>query len=134
MYFAALKSKSRLLQRFVIFYKTRQTLPHPKNDYEGHCVNQQNQDDLKKYQFISKLKNLPFIEKIILFGSRARGTQQSRSDIDLAIVCPLATKDQWREVLEIIDEADTLLLIDCVRFDSTDDEFKKRILKDGVIL
>ena len=97
-------------------------------------MHQNNFNDLRKYQFISKLKNLPFVEKVLLFGSRARGTQQSRSDIDLAIVCPTATKDQWREVLEIIDDADTLLRIDCVRFDTIDDELKQRIIKDGVVL
>lgn len=90
--------------------------------------------DLQQYKFIKKLKNLPFVQKIILFGSRARGTNQSRSDIDIAIVCPTATIEQWHEVLGIIDEADTLLLIDCVRLDQADHEFKKNILQDGVEL
>ena len=90
--------------------------------------------NLDNYEFISKLKSLPFVEKVLLFGSRARGTNQSRSDIDLAIVCPKATDDQWREVLDIIDEADTLLLIDCVNFDKIDQELKARILKDVVAL
>ncbi|MCX5923523.1 MAG: nucleotidyltransferase domain-containing protein [Candidatus Dependentiae bacterium] len=90
--------------------------------------------NLDNYEFISKLKSLPFVEKVLLFGSRARGTNQSRSNIDLAIVCPKATDDQWREVLDIIDDADTLLLIDCVNFDKIDQELKARILKDGVAL
>lgn len=91
-------------------------------------------EDFKKYQFIIKLKNLPFVEKVMLFGSRARGTQQSRSDIDLAIVCPLATVKEWQQVLTIVRDADTLLPIDCVRFDSVDEQLKQRILKDGVVL
>ena len=86
-------------------------------------------DSVKKYQFIEKIKNLPFVEKIILFGSRARGTQLSRSDIDLAIVCPAANNKDWQDVLSIIDAADTLLLIDCLNFDTVDNEFKKQILK-----
>jgi predicted nucleotidyltransferase len=92
--------------------------------------------DVSKYQFIAQLKKLPFVEKVILFGSRARGTQQDRSDIDLAVVCPTATQTQWHEILEIINQADTLLRIDCVRFDTLDDSdtFKQRILKDGVVL
>ena len=90
--------------------------------------------EVQKYKFIQKLKNLPFIQKVILFGSRARGSQLSRSDIDLAIVCPNISKDQWLEIITIIDTADTLLSIDCVNFDMIDDELKKRIIIDGVTL
>ena len=97
-------------------------------------MNQTNTDYLKKYQFIEKIKNLPFVEKIILFGSRARGTQLSRSDIDIAIICPTASNKDWQDVLTIIDEADTLLFIDCLNFDTVDEDLKKRILIDGVIL
>lgn len=89
---------------------------------------------IKKYQFISKLKQLPFVEKVLLFGSRARGTHQERSDIDLAILCPHATDKQWQEILDIIDTADTLLQIDCVNFDKASTDLQKRILKDGIII
>lgn len=97
-------------------------------------MDEKNIDYLKKYQFITKIKNLPFVEKIILFGSRARGTELSRSDIDIAIICPKATKEQWQNILAIVDTADTLLLIDCLNFDTIDDELKKRILIDGIVL
>ena len=97
-------------------------------------MNISNPEDLKKYKFIQKIKQLPFVEKIILFGSRARKTNQSRSDIDLAIICPQATQKQWHDILEIVEEADTLLVIDCVRLDTADYDFKQRILIDGVEL
>jgi hypothetical protein len=35
----------------------------------------------------------------------------------LAIVCPIANNKNWDSIMEIIDQADTLLKIDCVRFD-----------------
>ena len=41
---------------------------------------------LNSYRFIRQLTELDFIEQIWLFGSRARGDNQERSDIDLAIV------------------------------------------------
>jgi nucleotidyltransferase substrate binding protein (TIGR01987 family) len=84
------------------------------------------------YQFIEKLKNLAFIDEIWLFGSRARGDYQERSDIDIAILCPKATKDDWLKVSKIIDNADTLLKIDCIRFDENNisKEFYNNILKD----
>lgn len=90
--------------------------------------------ELSKYHFIQKIKRLPFVEKVILYGSRARGDYASRSDIDLAIVCPNADVRQWAEVLEIIEKADTLLMIDCVRFDQAPQDLKASILKDGVEL
>ena len=68
------------------------------------------------YQFLEKLKVLPFIEAIWLFGSRARGDHRHKSDIDLAILCPYATDSEWLQVLDIIEDADTLLKIDCMRF------------------
>lgn len=91
-------------------------------------------DDIRSYKFISKIKTLPFVQKVILFGSRARGTQQPRSDIDLAVVCPNITMQEWNQVLEIVEQADTLLKIDCLQFDKTDDDLKQRILKDGIEL
>lgn len=91
-------------------------------------------NDIRKYKFINKIKTLPFVQKVLLFGSRARGTEQQFSDIDLAIICNDITTQQWQQVLDIIENADTLLEIDCLQFNKVDDELKKRILKDGVEL
>ncbi|MCE5294241.1 MAG: nucleotidyltransferase domain-containing protein [Chlamydiales bacterium] len=87
------------------------------------------------YKFFKKLATLAFVKKIILFGSRAKGTNDDRSDIDLAIDCPLATAVEWNSVMQIIENADTLLKIDCVRLDKIQSErFKNEILEDQVIL
>jgi Nucleotidyltransferase domain. len=72
---------------------------------------------LKDYHFLQQIAALPFVEAIYLFGSRARGDHRERSDIDLAIFCPHANERDWQLILNIVDEADTLLPIDCVRFD-----------------
>lgn len=61
---------------------------------KGDVVKDQSIDFVKlqgKYQFLHALKDLPYVEKVLLFGSRARGTAQERSDIDLAIVSPRAS-------------------------------------------
>lgn len=55
--------------------------------------------------------------KIWLFGLRARGDHRPKSDIDLAILCPNATETDWLSVMDIIDDSDTRLKIDCVKFD-----------------
>lgn len=93
-------------------------------------------DSIEKYGFIEKLKACAFIDEIWLFGSRAREDNQERADIDLAIVCPKATNKEWNEVLDIIENADTILKIDCVRFekDRIDQKFYENILKDRRVL
>lgn len=90
----------------------------------------------KKYKFIKRIEGLPFVEKIILFGSRARGDHAKRADIDLAIGCSGATDKEWMEVQNIIDEADTLLKIDCVRLGKLppNSELKNNIIREGIVL
>ncbi|MCW7554545.1 nucleotidyltransferase domain-containing protein [Endozoicomonas gorgoniicola] len=73
---------------------------------------------LTDYQFLQQLSALPFVEALYLFGSRARGDARERSDIDLAVFCPTASDNEWLQVLAIVEQADTLLTIDCVRFDA----------------
>lgn len=92
--------------------------------------------DISTYQFIQDLKILSFIEEIWLFGSRARGDCQERSDIDLAILCPKANDSDWLKVVDIIEQADTLLKIDCVRFDKTkiSNELYENILMDKKVI
>jgi predicted nucleotidyltransferase len=78
---------------------------------------------LTDYLFLQKIAALPFVEAIYLFGSRARGDHRERSDIDIdididiAILSPNANESDWWSMLELIDEADTLLSIDCIRLD-----------------
>lgn len=91
---------------------------------------------MKAYEFIKQLKQLPFVESVILYGSRARGDHAKYSDIDLAVNCPLASERDWQQILDIIDQADTLLEIDCVRYDQLLDtsRLKQNIDQEGVRL
>jgi len=88
------------------------------------------------YQFIERLKNLPFIDEIWVFGSRARGDYRKKSDIDLAILCPNSTDKDWISVMDIIEDADSLLKIDCIKFDKNkiSEEFFNNILKDRKVI
>ena len=61
---------------------------------------------LPPYRFIERLAALPFVEALVLYGSRARGDHRPRSDIDLAVRAPSADAAQWQQVLDIVDEAD----------------------------
>ncbi len=54
----------------------------------------------------------------------------------LAVLCPAASPGDWLRVMEIVEEADTLLDIDCVRLDGlpSGDRLKENILKEGKTL
>ena len=73
------------------------------------------------------------LEKVILFGSRARGDNRERSDIDLAIAGELADCIEFSLAAE--EEISTLLMFDFVIIDKTlSPELQAAIEKDGVIL
>ncbi|MFN8832744.1 MAG: nucleotidyltransferase domain-containing protein, partial [Alphaproteobacteria bacterium] len=65
-----------------------------------------------------------------------RGDNREKSDIDIAILCPNATDVDWRKVTDIIEDADTLLKIDCLKFDKDElsDVLYQNILKDKKVL
>ena len=90
--------------------------------------------DLAEYRYIKALIALPFVEAIWLFGSRARGTAAERSDVDLAIHC--RGDADWAAVTEIIEDADTLLHIDAIRFDTLplESELRASILRCHQVL
>lgn len=105
--------------------------------YSDRAVQKDNRTvTMAQYDFYRKLIALSFVQKIFLFGSRARKDNQERSDIDLAVFCPSATDREWLKLLDILDDADTLLKIDCVRWDqlSVKSPLRKNIETEGVAL
>lgn len=91
-------------------------------------------EQLKSYHFFTILTMAPFVDEIILYGSRARGDNTPGSDFDLAIVCPRASDKDWQFVETVAEARDTLLGVDVVRFDKLkeDDPLKKDIKTDGI--
>jgi len=77
----------------------------------------------------------PEIERVLVFGSRANGDSEERSDIDLAIEAPNATDKQWLDLWYALrEESDTLLIVDVVRLDEVSAELKQEILSKGEVL
>lgn len=71
------------------------------------------------------------IEKVILFGSRAKGTHTERSDIDIAVLGGDFDGFYWA----LRDDIHSLLTFDIVEMaDNLSDELKNEIDRDGVIL
>ena len=72
------------------------------------------------------------IEKVILFGSRARGTNSEKSDIDLCVETSLKGFD----FIGLSEDIRNLLhkKIDLIRFDTLENNFDliNEIMKDGI--
>lgn len=86
--------------------------------------------DITSYGFFAKLKALPFVEAIYLYGSRARGDHDDWSDIDLAVLCPTASDREWAEVQCIVETEELLVPVTVTRYDAiTDTGFKAQIDK-----
>lgn len=87
----------------------------------------------KVYNGIAKIGNKLCADKVVLFGSRARGDNRERSDIDIAVY---GLPDENRALFRSeIEELPTLLDFDIVFVTpDTDKALLKNIEKDGVIL
>ncbi len=71
------------------------------------------------------------VQKVILFGSRARGTHTERSDIDIAVSGGNFDAFYW----EIKENVHSLLTFDIIDLDSgASEELTREIKKDGVII
>ena len=76
------------------------------------------------------------IDRIRIFGSRARGDSDSRSDFDFAVEAPGMEPRHWlRLTAEIIDNAPTLCGIDLLRVtDTTPEALRRKIDEEGVTI
>ena len=71
------------------------------------------------------------IRKILLFGSRARGTHTERSDIDLAVM----GGDIDAFCLDLREKVHSLLMFDVVNLDEKiSEELSREIERDGMII
>jgi len=81
---------------------------------------------------VNELKKLN-PDKIILFGSRAKGYFRKNSDIDIAVDIKLSFREK-RKLKEKIDITSGLYSVDLIFLSEIDENFKKQILKEGEIL
>lgn len=80
---------------------------------------------------IQKLAQEYGVQKVILFGSRARGDNRERSDIDIAV----QGGDTFRFALDVEDKVPTLLFFDVVNLDeAVQPELLESIRREGKIL
>ena len=80
---------------------------------------------------ISSIARKHSVTKVTLFGSRARGTNTERSDIDIAVYGGDFDSFYW----DIKENVHSLLMFDVIEADSSiSEELKKEIEKDGVTI
>ncbi|MCD7744519.1 MAG: nucleotidyltransferase domain-containing protein [Lachnospiraceae bacterium] len=80
---------------------------------------------------IQKLAEQWNVNRVLLFGSRARGDFKERSDIDLAV----SGGNTARFAMDVNEETSTLLEFDVVNLDgSVQEKLLESILKDGKVL
>jgi predicted nucleotidyltransferase len=98
----------------------------------------QNRIEKKIHQFVFELKRIGInVEKVILFGSYAKGTYNEWSDIDLAVV-----SNDFKGI-RLIDKENMVSAISAVDYDisplpyrpedfTEDDLFVKEIIQSGI--
>lgn len=71
------------------------------------------------------------VTKVVLFGSRARGSNTERSDVDIAVYGGDFDEFYW----DIKENVHSLLMFDVIDMDSgISEELKKEIERDGVVI
>ena len=71
------------------------------------------------------------IDRVVLFGSRARGTNTERSDIDIAVSGGRFDDFYW----DVNENAHTLLMFDIIELDrGISDELQEELDRDGVTI
>ena len=88
-------------------------------------------EDLDRRELIleltCRLAEHPAVERVWLFGSRARGENFERSDIDLAIEAPTMDRyDRLKLSLDFEEDAPTLLCIDLVRREKAPEHLREQ--------
>jgi uncharacterized protein len=82
-----------------------------------------------------RLARHPAVERVWLFGSRARGDCFERSDIDLAVEAPTMHHRDWLKLkLDFADAAPTLLLIDLMRWEEAPADLREQIRDEGILI
>jgi predicted nucleotidyltransferase len=75
-----------------------------------------------------------YVQKLILFGSRAVGDNDERSDFDIAISAPTITKADFTHIRDAIGHARTLFIISVTVLEFMPPKLRLRVLEQGETL
>lgn len=74
------------------------------------------------------------VKRVILFGSRAFGDDDERSDFDLAISAPTMDRKGMVEIWEDVERSDTLYKISITLLERMPASLKDRVISTGIVI
>ena len=77
------------------------------------------------------IKAVPAVRRIVLFGSRAMGDEDERSDIDLAISAPGLDAPDVARLRDAVSTTRTLFKISVTRIEDMPPSLRSRVLAQG---
>lgn len=96
-------------------------------------MNQYGIDEQSWKQILTTCFNFPGVNKVILYGSRARGDYRHGSDIDIAIDAPCMTSREFSQVWNAIDDLPIIYTFDIVHLQTlTNNAFVSAIQREGI--
>jgi len=85
-------------------------------------------------EIVDTITELVQPERIILFGSRARGAAHRYADYDIALVGVDMDHRTERRLKEALDERLGIFTVDVIDMGKVDPEFREIILQRGVVI
>lgn len=87
---------------------------------------------IKDFQAV--FAHYPQVEKVLIFGSRAKDSWKDGSDIDLAIFGSKLTDEDFTKLWNEIDDLPLIFKVDCIHWDKLANlQLKEKILQEGKI-
>jgi len=71
----------------------------------------------------------PKVERVIIYGSRARGDYRPGSDIDLAVIAPKMRFDEFSRLWNEVDELPIAFNIDLLHLDTLENQALKEAIE-----
>ncbi|MGO9274316.1 MAG: nucleotidyltransferase domain-containing protein [Terriglobia bacterium] len=84
------------------------------------------------FEFLTEITRHDSVEALILFGSRAFGDHEDRSDVDVAVCGVSITPLEWSRIRDAASTARSLYWISLVHFERNPPTLKKRITDTGI--
>lgn len=76
-----------------------------------------------------------FVREVRVFGSRANGTARRASDLDLAVAASGAGASEWSELVEALEDAPIVYMLDIVRIENLENpRLAERIAREGRVI
>jgi predicted nucleotidyltransferase len=83
------------------------------------------------YRLVNFFEKYSFIDKVVIFGSRVKGTYGKSSDIDLCIFSKTMSSLEFSKLRFELDELPIFHKIDIMHFEKVDSELQENIVKVG---